>query len=91
MIEIIKKVMNERQMKNDTNTTIQLSSVFAKQLIREANSVWTGEKLNENVTEFILVSENGTAYTIVNRAYRDDTNHPDVEEAIIEALKTIKL
>jgi hypothetical protein len=85
MIKILEEVAAQRQLMNDENYTIQLSSTFMRKAVDSINKLIGEEKIkqNENMNEFKYVFFN-KEYTIRNRAYRDDTNDEDVEEAVFK-------
>jgi len=85
MIKILEEVAVQRQLKNDKDTTIQLSTTFMRKAVDSANN-WAGKEIvvfNDYMTEFKLMLFN-TEYLIRNRAYRDNTNDEDVEEAVLK-------
>lgn len=87
MLKILEDVAAKRQQTFDENKTIQLSTVFMKELIDEINSS-IGKKVftfngETGCTELMHVFHH-EEYQIRNRAYRDDTNDSDVEEMILE-------
>lgn len=84
MIQIINSVINERIMNNDSNTDIQLSSVFMQEFLKQVSHYGTITLMKENVE--VKYSHNGTVYRIINRNLRDDNNSPDVEKEILNRL-----
>jgi hypothetical protein len=89
MIKLLEEVIIQRQAKNDNNTVIQLSSVFMKKAIDSFNKEMDiGQKpllFNSKMNE-LSFNYHGRIYIIINRAYQDDSNDPDVEEIIINVL-----
>ncbi len=87
MIKLIEEIIIQRQARNDDNDIIQLSTVFMKKAIESFNNQAGAEiiKFNPETTEFKYMYF-GKRYFILNRAYRDDTNDPDVEQVIIDVL-----
>lgn len=83
MINVLEEVVAQRQLKNDENRLIQLSSVFMDSLISSFKVYSNDESILND--EFFVVIHN-LNYKIRNRAFRDDTNDPDVEEAILKLL-----
>lgn len=84
MIQIINSVINERIMNNDSNTDIQLSSVFMQEFLKQVSHYGTIILMKENVE--VKYNHNGTVYRIINRNLRDDNNSPDVEKEILNRL-----
>lgn len=87
MLEILKKVAQKRLDRNDENYKIQLSSVLMGKAVEElkkiTNLIGHGFIINQISSEFQYVMY-GKTFTIINRAYRDDTNDPEVEEILYE-------
>jgi hypothetical protein len=83
MIKILEEVAAQRMRLNKEEFQIQLSSTLMKKAIDDVNITIGEEKLkqNEMMNEFKYVMF-GKEFTIRNRAYRDNTNDEDVEEAL---------
>lgn len=99
MLEVINNVCAERLMKIDTafepnnhgvSTVIQLSQVLTKAFVKDFckhSGVDVNKlKIDPDSFEMSYVYLN-TIWTILNRAYRDDTNDPDVEIELLSAYK----
>lgn len=85
LIDVIEEVIRRRIQANRLNG-IQLSSELYKKLIAEVNK-HTGVKLEfDNQFAEFEFSFGDHKVEIRNRAYRDDTNDPDVEEVLIEMM-----
>ena len=83
MIKVLQEVAAQRLKLNTNKLTIQLSSTLMKKAIDGVNELSFGNNLQqkEMSNEFKWYFF-GTEFTIINRAYRDDTNDEDVEEVL---------
>lgn len=94
LLEVLKNVASERLSKNDSNRQIQLSSVFMEYAVDEINKnvlpqgMQHKQDKNSNEFEYVMCNER---WTIMNRAYRDDTNDEDVEREIYNRIVSCSL
>lgn len=89
MLRILAEVARRRLEKTpieEVNFQIQLSSFLMSKAVESVNQILPIDKqiaqdLTMNEFEYSFYDK---VWTIRNRAYRDDTNDPDVEEALYE-------
>jgi hypothetical protein len=95
LIKIIERIALDRIMKlnnplpNATIFTIQISSTFMKYLVEEISTPEFPIIYNSEGMEF-KYKYYDYEWTIMNRAYRDDTNDEDVENLLYTILLSVK-
>jgi hypothetical protein len=75
-------------IKNEPNRVIQLSSTVMEHVTETLVGIIAAEKMREVKTStmsgFTYRASFGELYHVKCRAYRDDSNDPDVEEVLLE-------
>jgi len=89
LIEILEEVARRRHSKNNPDREIQVSNILAKMVIEELNQVSGKPNLtyDTNSNEFTINVRGAGEYVVKNRAYRDNTNDPEVEDVMIEYIQ----
>lgn len=84
ILELIAKKRIENNETNETNFTIQLSSLLMSKAVDDVN-LKRGLKIQQNgMTNDVKLILQDKEFRIHNKAYRDDTNDQDVEEILYE-------
>lgn len=90
LIDIFKSVALDRMIQSsDTKTTIQLSTTFMKQFIREMEDIINGNTevqiafSPDQLTEITLYFVNDCQAKIISN-FKDHTNDPEIEKKILE-------
>ena len=84
ILELIAKKRIENNETNETNFTIQLSSLLMSKAVDDVN-LKRGLKIQQNgMTNDVKLILQDKEFRILNKAYRDDTNDQDVEEILYE-------
>ncbi len=84
MLKILELIAKKRIENDETNFTIQLSSLLMSKAVDDVN-LKKGLKIQQNgMTNDVKLILQDKEFRIHNKAYRDDTNDQDVEEILYE-------
>ena len=84
ILELIAKKRIENNETNETNFTIQLSSLSMNKAVDYVNLKRVLKIQQNGMTNDVKLILQDKEFRIHNKAYRDDTNDQDVEEILYE-------